>query len=198
MDKFNKYVLVCAKWLFPVAVLTAILGTVFKISDDGIIFNILGVLTVTWIISIIYIAFALAISSRLRESFVKRWAGIRENDERESQIAGQVSKKTFIFMMGILPLMLLLSALEVRIYNYKTPPAVGQNGSINIGFGLSFMKSGEEKIQEKNLATDEDNRSYIVNYKGLPFSSDGMLILMIALQMGAFYFFSKKEQQQFE
>jgi len=61
-------------------------------------------------------------------------------------------------------------------------------GEINFGMGLRFIESGIATAE----STSESNRNYLVKYSGLPLTSDGTLIIVMLLQVGAFYFFSKK------
>jgi hypothetical protein len=113
-------------------------------------------------------------------------AGIKEHDERESQITGFVSKNTFIFMTGILILLLFLSIIRIDIYKDKDLLARGKEGGmVRFGMGLHIIDSGDK------TTIDESNRAYIVKYHGLPLAKDGILILILGLQLGAFYQFSR-------
>ena len=189
MKKFNKYVLLYLKWISPIALLAAVLSTM-KYSGGNLFYDITGFATILWIVLLIYIVFVTSLSPARRDSFVRWLSGIKENDERESQITGLVSKKTFIFMTGIVLLLLFLSVIRIDIYHNKDLIAQGkESGMIELGAGLGFIESSDaNKI-------DQTNRDYIVKYHGLPLTSDGTLILVLALQLGAFYFFSRKTEQ---
>lgn len=189
MKNFNKFVLLYLKWASPIAVLAAALSGL-GYSGDNLFYDVTGWTTIIWIVFLIYMVLVTSLSPALRDSFVRWLSGIKENDERESQITGLVSKKTFIFMTGILILLLFLSVIRIDIYHKKDLIAQGKKGGvIEFGMGLRFIGSdGTNKI-------DESNRDYIVKYHGLPLTSDGALILVLALQMGAFYFFSRKTEQ---
>ena len=189
MTIFNKYVIQYLKWTTPIALIAAILSGLGK-SGDNLFYDITGWVTIFWIILLIYMVFMTSLSPQLRESFVRWLSRIEENDERETQITGLISKKTFIFMTGILTLLLFLSVLRIDIYQNKDLIAQGKKGGmVTFGMGLRFIESDDTS------KVDESNRDYIIKYHGLPLASDGTLILVILLQMGAFYFFSKKETQ---
>ena len=176
MKKFNKYVLLYLKWISPIALLAAVLSTM-KYSGGNLFYDITGFATILWIVLLIYIVFVTSLSPARRDSFVRWLSGIKENDERESQITGLVSKKTFIFMTGIVLLLLFLSVIRIDIYHNKDLIAQGkESGMIELGAGLGFIESSDaNKI-------DQTNRDYIVKYHGLPLTSDGTLILVLALQ----------------
>lgn len=93
-------------------------------------------------------------------------------------------------MTGIVLLLLFLSVIRIDIYHNKDLIAQGKNGGmIELGMGIGFIESSDTN------KTDESNRDYIVKYHGLPLTSDGTLILVLVLQLGAFYFFSRKTEQ---
>jgi hypothetical protein len=48
--------------------------------------------------------------------------------------------------------------------------------------------------QEQVPPTEQEaQRMYIIKYNGLPLTADGTLLLVMILQIGFFYYFSKKE-----
>lgn len=171
------------------AALAATLSALGK-SGDTLFYDVIGWITILWVAFLIYTVFTTALSPRLRDSFVRWLSGIKENDERESQITGLVSKKTFIFMTGILTLLLFLSIIRINIYqNGEASPDGKKHGEINFGMALHFTES------ENTTVLNEPNRTYLVKYSGLPLTSDGTLLVVMLLQVGAFYFFSRKAEQ---
>lgn len=145
-----------------------------------------------WCLAVVYLFFSIALNERLKNSFVRWLAGIRENDERETYLTGVVSKKTFITVTGALVLLLFLSALQVSIYRFpeekRTP---GNNGQIAIGMGFPLL--ADSKAQP---APNEQDRVYIVNYKGIPLSAGATLLLITVLQVSAFYYYSRRETKR--
>ncbi len=190
MKNFNQLTGAYLKWISPVAIIAAVLS-MMGYSGNTIWYDLLGWATILWIAVLIYTVFAVAFNPTLRDSFVRKLSGIKENDERETQITGQISKKTFIFMMGTLTLLLFLSVVRIDIYKGAEPSLNGKNGAISFGMGLRFIESAP---QAEASSTDA-GRNYIVKYSGLPLTSDGTLVIVMLLQLGAFYFFSRKENQ---
>lgn len=186
MKNFNKWILLYLKWTSPIAALAATLSALGK-SGNTLFYDVIGWTTILWIAFLIYTVFVTALTPQLRNTFVRKLSGIKENDERETQITGEVSKKTFIFMTGILTLLLFLSIIRINIYQNTELGADGKkHGEINFGMGLRFIEAGTAE------STNESNRNYLVKYSGLPLTSDGTLIVVMLLQVGAFYFFSRK------
>ena len=190
-NKFDQWLLLFLKWGSPIAITAAALS-VLGVSKNSWFMDILGVTTILWIIIVIYQVFAIGLSSNKRNKFVRWLAGINENDEREFFIAGVVSKKTFIFMTGILTLLLFLSMLRISIYQTNEIMSNGKkNGEVSLGFAAQMIKSPTE---EKTVQEDS-SKIHIVRYNGLPLTADGVLIVVMLLQIGAFYTFSRQENK---
>lgn len=195
MDKFNSIVFNLLKYLSPIVALASVLDWLgFNDAKPGerlsyYFFEIAGWMTILWCAVVIYTFFAIAFNEKVKNSVVRKLAGIKEHDERETYLTGLISKKTFISITGGLVLLLFLSALKINIYKASEAEIKnGKHGTISIGMGLSLL--APQNIEHKN---DEINRSFFFKYNGLPLSTDGTLLLIIILQMGTFYYFSKKE-----
>ncbi len=190
--KLNRFAIAYLKWASPIAIIAATLSGMGK-SDDTIFYDVIGVITIVWILFLVYTVFALAFQDQLRNRFVRWIAGIKENDERESLIAGLASKKTFIFMTGFIVLLIFLSVIRIEIYKNKTLDSDGKNnGRISLGMGLKFIQSqNDDQPKDEN----ETQRTYFIHYKEFPLATDGALILVGLMHIGAFYYFSRKEDQ---
>ena len=189
MNKFNHYIIQFLKYASPL-VLIAVIGSIYNYGGNSFIYELTGWTTIIWTACLIYIVFAVAFNEQLKNKFVRRLAGIKENDEREVQVTGKISKKVFISMTGIFVLLLFLSALRINIYRMSNAEAAnGKHGTVQIGMGLSITP------EEKTQSPEDASRNYIIKYNGLPLSADGVLLLVIALQLGSFYYFSRKENK---
>lgn len=198
MEKFNQHLIKFVKYYSPI-VIVAITMTIFGFSSESndksltsYLFNIAGWIGMAWCLAVVYLFFSIALNENLKNSFVRWLAGIRENDERETYLTGVASKKTFITVTSILVLLLFLSMLQVSIYRPKEEKQTSDsNGQIAIGMGLPLLSN------TKTLpASNEQNRAYIVNYQGIPLTSGATLLLIIVLQLGAFYYYSRRENQE--
>ncbi|GIL17198.1 MAG: hypothetical protein BroJett040_09490 [Oligoflexia bacterium] len=196
LDKIHDKIIQITIYMFPVALAAIALDYLgYNDRSDGktimhYLFDICGWGIVIWTTAVIYLFFAIAINKNLKNKVVRKLAGISENDEREAQITGVASKKTFITATGAMILLVFLSALNIVVYKYpQSLRTEGKNGAILIGMSLKLV---EDKPMETTQAA-EDGKIYIINYKGLPLTGAGMLILIFIIQIGGFYYFSKKE-----
>lgn len=195
MDKFNSLIFKLLKYLSLIVAIALSLDWLgFNDAKPGerlssYFFEFAGWMTVLWCATVIYTFFAIAFNEKVKNLVVRKLAGIKENDERETHLTGIISKKTFISITGGLVLLLFLSSLKINIYKASAAEIKnGKHGMLGISMGLSLL--APQNIEYKN---DEVNRSYFFKYNGLPLSTDGTLLLIIILQMGTFYYFSRKE-----
>jgi len=192
MNKFNNFIIAYLKWISPLAIIVAVLSAMGK-SSNSLIYDILGISTIIWILFLVYLVFALTLQEQLRNSFVRWIAGIKENDERETFIAGQTSKKTFIFMTAFIVLLIFLSIIRIEIYQNKIPDLNGKNnGEIRLGMAIKFIDGQTDDKWSDNKDAD---RNYFIHYKGFPLAVDGTLILVGLFQIFTFYYFSRKENK---
>ena len=187
MEKINKFVIAYLKWTSPIAFLAAVLSALGK-SDNTFFYDFIGWTTIIWVALLIYLMFSLALQDKLRNRFVRWIAGIKENDERESFIAGSASKKTFIVMTGFLVLLIFLSIIRIDIYQVEN----STKGAVKLGMYVEFIKSND--TDDSATAIDRE-RNYFIHYKGFPLAVDGTLFLVAFMQIGSFYYFSRKENQ---
>ncbi len=194
MKRLDKYILKYLLYFSPVmAISVAGLYMDQKTKDlmlgDGFLYNLWGGLIMLWCLAFVYMMFALVFSEQLKNLFVRRVARIHENDEREAQLTGTTSKKTFISSVAVLLLFLFLSVLRVHIYKAsEVEIPKGNRGVISIGMGMKFFEPSSNGNNGEPVG-----RNYFVNYNGLPLSSDGTLILVLCVQLGLFYYFSRRE-----
>ena len=196
MKKINQFVFQYLKWVSPVAAIAAVLSVIHK-SATGWVIDFLGVMTILWILFLVYIVVAMVFQIDLRHQFVRKIAGLKESDEREVFITGQASKNTFILTSALVVLFLFLSVIRIEVSKNAQVDVNGKStGVVNLGLALQFID------QKKTLsqATPEVDRSsngkiYYINYQGFPLAADGTLILILLSQLGSFYYFSRKENK---
>jgi uncharacterized membrane protein (DUF373 family) len=186
MNKFNKHLITFLKYFSPV-VAVAIFLSMRGFNGNNFFYQFFGLGTILWTVLLFYFFFAVAFSENLKNTFVRRLAGIKENDEREFQLTGIVSKKTFIATTAFLILLLFLSVIRVNIYrDSEAEVKSGKHGTIQIGMGMTILNEKTEPAKE------EIGRRYIIKYNGFPLSADGTLLLVMLLQLGTFYYFSRQ------
>lgn len=193
-SRIHKTILNFIKYFAPVVVIALIMNWLGlssgkpELSVSYIFFEVVGWVTMIWCALIVYVFFLIAFNKEMKNKCVRTLAGIKENDERETYITGVASKKTFISITGILIMLVFLSSLQISVYQVPESEAKnGKRGTVAIGMGLKIIDDSKVTIN------GDENRTYFVNYKGLHLAKDGLLILVLALQVGSFYYFSKKE-----
>lgn len=201
MEKMNHYIIQFAKYFSPfaaIAVVMDLMGYNTRGQQKTLInymFDIVGWGTMVWCVAVFYLFFAIAFNEKLKNSLIRWMAGIRENDERETYLTGQISKKTFITTTSLLILLLFLSALQVVVYQIpeakRTPD---KNGEIRIGMGFPLLADSTPTVENN----EDPDKIYLINYKGLPLTSGSTFLLITVLQMGVFYFYSRKELKKSE
>ncbi|KHD88712.1 MAG: hypothetical protein OM95_07900 [Bdellovibrio sp. ArHS] len=93
MEKINRYIINFLKYGFPIVLIAVALdrwgynSNREKVLSD-FVFDLVGWMTVAWFVAVVYLFFAIAFNEKLKNSFVRRLAGIKENDERESYLTG--------------------------------------------------------------------------------------------------------------
>jgi uncharacterized membrane protein len=190
MEKTNSFILRFLKWTSPIAIIAATLYALSK-SGDSLFYNFIGIITILWILGFTYIIFGIAFQTQLRNQFIRWITGIKESDEREVYISGQASKNTFILTIAITLLMFFLSVLRVEVSQNKDTSIDGKkNGVIYLGMGLQFLKEAE------STSSIDAQKKYYINYNGSPLAADGTLITLLVLQLGSFYYFSRRESLQ--
>ena len=91
-------------------------------------------------------------------------------------------------MIAALALLLFLSLLRIDVYRASEAEVpTGKRGTISLGFGMDFIKS------ENHAERDIPGRTNLFKYDGLPLSTDGTILLILILELGLFFYFSKKE-----
>lgn len=198
MDKFNTVLLKLMKYLSAVVVVATVFDLLgFNTEKPEIkawdyFFQTAGVITVLWCFIVVYFFFSIAFNQKIRNTVVRKLAGIKEHDERETYLTGVISKKTFISMTGVL--FLFLSSLNINIYKASEEEIKnGKHGYIAIGLRLSLLAPQNAEKQNADIS-----KKYYIKYNGLPLTANGIVLIVLALQIGSFYYFSKKENSSIE
>ena len=193
MNKFNQlittYLVYALTLVIPILIWAGLLlpnnKPTSELSIVIFLWEVLSVHFIFWFIVLIYFFFALLFSSSFRQSILTKLAGIKERDERESIIAGEASKSVFITMLAALIFLFFLSGVSINIS--KLPPEQiidGKTKRLSIGFqfGMLDFRGYQDKKNNGTLLTIHD----------LPLTKEGIIILMIILQIGSYHFFTRK------
>jgi phosphotransferase system glucose/maltose/N-acetylglucosamine-specific IIC component len=147
-----------------------------------------GFLFGAWMVAALYIGVSLVVSKAFREQLLRKITGIKERDEREELIVARSARNTFLLTLGLLIFLFLLNVFQVRLA--EVPPEKqfgGKKHEISLGLKLSPLESDSDpKAAPDGLRTQF--------HYDFPVSVSGILILLIAVQVGSFYIYSRRQQ----
>ena len=128
---------------------------------QGILWNFLGWIAMTWVVSAAYLSCKTLFKSDFREIVLKKISGIKERDEREVQITGSAAKYTFFSTSALVIFLLLLSMFTIKIGKYPADVAKeGKNGFISIGINFYPIENPKPKVRICNSTS--------ATFKGYP------------------------------
>lgn len=186
MKRFDLILLKIFLYGLPVVIVLAVFGYCYSqgIVDraNGIVSlmnSVTGLLFAAWMAITLYLSFRLTISESLRDQVIAKITFMRERDEREAILTGKATKTTFLITLAILILLFSLSCIQVSIYRVPQDQAVdGKTGMISLGLGFNLFEH-----EKQDQASKEIQRENIFLYKGLPVSSEAILLMLIVLQI---------------
>lgn len=195
MNRFNKYLTRYLIFSFPFVVAIVIWFSLAgemrypKGTVSYYLYEALGWNIVLWFVALVYFFVSLIISSNFRELVITKLARIKERDERESYIVGKSTRGSFFATLSLIIFLLFFSGLQVTVGkkpSLSTPD--GKTGYISLGY--SFEGLDLESTNEK-----EEN-GILWNSHGFPISKQGILLLLLAWQLGSYYYFARKTQKE--
>lgn len=189
MKRFDTVVLKVFLYGLPVGVLLAVFGYCYSQglldrnnSFVGLVNALSGLFIAAWMVISLYLCFRLMVSEALRDQVISRITFMRERDEREAILTGRATRTTFLITLAMLIFLFFLSCIQVSVYRVPPAQAVdGKTGMINLGIGFYLLEQ-DGKIRSSDVL----QRDNLFVYKGLPISSEALLLLLIALQIGSY------------
>lgn len=153
--------------------------------------TIFGAIFAGWIITAIYIALSLLISSHFREQLLKRITFMRERDEREEMIVGKSARNVFLFNLAFLILLFILNLVNINVT--KLPPEkVIQGKEHNLFLGLNYYPIRQATQDSTTL---EDQKVGSVFRYDFPITVSGILTILILTNIGSFYYYSRRAER---
>jgi len=181
----KKYDSIFLKW-FTILTLPswAIIGiAAWRGSSDDWFNTCAGVLIVLWIFSLIYILSKMVFVPSYRETLLAKIFKQKISDEREMHISGDATKRTYFFTASIILILLFVSILKVSLnFPTKEERYIGKKGSISIGFAYSIISKEAIKKDKTEFSIKE-----------LPISKEGILSLMLLLQLASYHLYFRKK-----
>jgi len=150
--------------------------------------NFAGLIITVWMTLALYLSVRLMVSGQLRDQVIAKITFMRERDEREALLTGKATKATFLTSLAILIFLFSLSCFQVSVYRVPPDKAVdGKTGMVSLGMGFSLLESDKQKQRTENI-----QKEYIFDYRGLPISSETIILLLIIWHIG-FYNYSMRK-----
>ncbi len=144
--------------------------------------NFAGLVITAWMTLTLYLCVRLMVSGPLRDQVIARITFLRERDERESLLTGKATKAAFLTSLAILMFLFCLSCFQVSVYRVPPDKAVnGKTGRISLGIGFSLLESDKQERR-----ADATRKEYLFDYRGLPISSETVILLLILWQIASY------------
>ncbi len=191
LSRFDKLAFTYFVGLSPVIIIFMIWAVVTDFMNQttsGLGWDIFGWVFIAWVIDLIYIVTKMLVSQTVRNVVMARLAGIKERDERESEVAGNAAKFSFLATLALLIFMLVFSVSTFTITKHSKN-ADGKNGKAIIGFSLNAVDEHAWTHEKK-----EDVESF--NYKGFPLTKPMMILIMIFWQIGSYHLVARRELRE--
>jgi hypothetical protein len=145
----------------------------------GLVNNVSGLFIAAWMAISLYLCFRLTVSETMREQVISRITFMRERDERESVLTGKAIRTTFLITLAVLIFLFFLSCIQVSVYRVPPEQAVdGKTGMITLGVGFRLFEA-----DKSDRAAGALQREDIFTYRGLPVSSEAVILMLILLQI---------------
>ncbi|HPQ44914.1 MAG TPA: hypothetical protein PKZ42_11890 [Syntrophales bacterium] len=195
MKKFDSTLLKIFLYGLPLFVVLAVFaycyseGIVDRDADYArLLNNFAGLIITVWMTLALYLSVRLMVSGQLRDQVIAKITFMRERDEREALLTGKATKATFLTSLAILIFLFSLSCFQVSVYRVPPDKAVdGKTGMVSLGMGFSLLESDKQKQRTENI-----QKEYIFDYRGLPISSETIILLLIIWHIG-FYNYSMRK-----
>jgi hypothetical protein len=147
--------------------------------------DIFGWLFIAWVLILIYLVTKMVFSKRVRDVVMTRLAGMKERDERESVVAGNAAKFSFLSSLALLLFLFVFSVSTLTVT--KHPKNFDRkNGKVMIGFNVKAIDD-DALLHEKTTEVES------FNYKGMPLSKPLLILLMIFWQVGSYHLIARRE-----
>jgi hypothetical protein len=96
-----------------------------------------------------------------------------------TKLTGKATKATFLTSLAILIFLFCLSCFQVSIYRVPPANAVdGKTGFVTLGLAFSLLEH-----EKQDIAKDAIPRKDIFSYRGLPVSSQTIILMLILWQI---------------
>ena len=186
MKKFSSYLLKYIIFSFPIFLGYALWGSFYPQTEvhTGVRWffeELFGWNIILWFLASFLLLLLLVLSKEVREKILPPLSRISEKDEREAFLIGKSARNTYLFSLAGIFLLFFLSSFQLSLkelgpdehYDKKTQ-------SLSLELKMNLLQKGTKNPSQTEL-----------KFPGLPLSNQGLLLALLALQLGSFTYFSR-------
>ena len=166
-----------------------IMNYVFNVILSSPLYSAALVQIIIWNLTSLILSISMFFFRNTREIVLKKLSGIKERDEREVQIVGKALRASYLGTMTILLFILFMSLIKVEVYikpiNNAEPDKPHHSMTINAGIG-------NEIINPKAIITKKKGYTSYFLYGDIPFSSSGLILILLIWQIISFRIVSRR------
>lgn len=157
-------------------------------TGNGLGWDIFGWLFIAWVIDLLYIVTKMLFSTSMRANVMAKLAGLKERDERETIVAGNAAKFSFLATLALLIFLFIFSVTNLTITKHPENEK-GKHGKAEIGFNV-------KSVDDTAVIHEKLNETETYSYKGLPFTKPMMILILIFWQIGSYHFVARRELRE--
>lgn len=155
---------------------------------NGGIWNYFALFFIPWIFDLFYIVIKMLFSKTLRDTVMARLAGMKERDERESNVAGNAAKFAFLSTFAIVLFCIVFSMTTFSVTKHPKD-ANGDRGMISIGFNANA-------IDKTAVSMKIEGDAEIYSYSSMPLTKPYILLLILVWQLGSYHLIARRELKE--
>ena len=194
MNRFDRYALYYLIGTAPVFIIFMIWASITHPTAaeqgtfKGGLWDVFGWFFIFWVLDLFYVVIKMLFSKKLRNTVMAKMAGVKERDERESLVAGNAAKFSFLSTFAILLVMLLFSSANFTVK--KHPENVQQKtGMATVGFGFKF-------IDDAALTHEKNGEIETFSYNSLPITKPVLIFLIMLWQIGSYHLVARRDLKE--
>lgn len=194
MNRFDR----CALWylvgaspffiVFMIWVSLIIDGTEKTSTMNGGIWNVVAFFFIPWVLDIFYIVIKMLFSKTLRDNVMAKLAGMKQRDERESNVAGNAAKFSFLSTFAIVLFFIVFSVTTFSVTKHPKD-ADGKRGMVAIGFSANV-------IDKTAVTMKTEGDAEVYSYNSLPLTKPFILLLILVWQLGSYHLIARRELKE--
>ncbi|MBC7540870.1 MAG: hypothetical protein H7281_18765 [Bacteriovorax sp.] len=191
LNRFDRYSFYYLVGLAPVIIgfmIWAVIKDFANMNAAGLGWDIFGWVFIAWVLIMLYLVTKMVFSKTIRDVVMTKLAGMKERDERESVVAGNAAKFSFLSTLALLLFLFIFSVTTFTV-NKHPKDLDNKKGTAVIGFALNG-------IDETALVHEVKGEIETFTYKSLPLTKPVIILLLIFWQIGSYHLVARRELRE--